>query len=165
MKDKKHWIDKLNLSEHIEGGFFREVYRSHDVLQKSSLPERFKGDRVLSTSIYYLVTGKNPSKFHKVMADEIWHFFYGSSLRIHLIDKAGKYDVLKLGLNIDLGEEPTVVVPHQVWMAAEVVDAESYGLVGCTTAPGFEYEDFIMADIEDLLNIAPEKSDLILKFT
>ena len=56
MTDKaKLYIQKLNLQPHSEGGYFSEVYRSDEIIQKEYLPKRYDGDRDFSTSIYFLL--------------------------------------------------------------------------------------------------------------
>ncbi len=165
MKDEKYWINHLDLLPHPEGGYFKEVYRSQEILNQSALDERFKGNRVYYTSIYFLITSNNPSKFHKVMADELWHFLYGNKIKMHFIDRNGNYYTVKLGLDIENGESPTHLVPHNTWMAAEIISDDSYGLVGCTTAPGFEFDDFIMADRSKLSDNYPDLKSIIHKYT
>lgn len=165
MKSIDYWLDKLELEPHPEGGYFKEIYRSEDIIKKSALKDRFGGDRVYYTSIYFLITSDNHSKFHKVMADELWHFLYGSPIKMHFIDKHGRDYIVNLGIDLENGEQPTFAVPHETWMAAEVTEKDSYALVGCTTAPGFEFDDFVMADKKDLIKKYPELKDIINKFT
>jgi predicted cupin superfamily sugar epimerase len=165
MKTKEYWIKILNLKPHPEGGFYNEIYRSDEFIKKQCLDERFKGDRVFYTSIHFLIDNDNISKFHKVMADEIWHFHTGSALRLHFIDQNGIYESVKIGLNAENGEKLTHTVKHQTWMAAEVINKQDYSLVGCTTAPGFEFEDFVMADRNELFNLSPNNKRIIEIFT
>jgi len=79
MKTAQYWIEKLELQKHPEGGWFREIYRASEIIPKSGLPEYFTRERNVSTSIYYLLEGKNNSNFHRIKSDEIWHFYTGSS--------------------------------------------------------------------------------------
>src|SRR5262249_26285017 len=111
MPTAQDWIDRLHLQPHPEGGYFRETYRSVEVLVKSSLPARFRGDRAFSTAIYFLFRGKEYSAFHRIQQDEVWHFYDGSALTIHVLDEAGHYSVLFLGKNLAAGEQPQGVVP------------------------------------------------------
>lgn len=164
MKSIEYWKNKLNLEDHPEGGFFSEFYRSQGFIPKEVLPERFSDKRNYSTAIYFLITSTNNSKFHKINADEMWHFYYGSPVKIHLIDLDGNYSYELLGLDLDKGQLPAVVIPHQTWMAAETIDDDSYSLVGCTSAPGFDYADFVMATKNELLELNSEIKDIIQKF-
>jgi len=75
----KYWIGKLQLHKHPEGGWFREIYRADEMIPKNSLPEYFTGERNVSTSIYYLLEGKDISTFHRIKSDEIWHYYAGNS--------------------------------------------------------------------------------------
>ena len=77
------WIERLGLLPHPEGGFFREVYRSHERIAEDALPERFDGGRVFSTAIYFLLTTGEVSRLHRISQDEVWHFYDGDSLLLH----------------------------------------------------------------------------------
>ena len=165
MKPADYWIKTLGLIRHPEGGYFKETYRSGEVISKHAMPERFNGDRVFSTCIYFLLVKKEFSKFHTIQQDEVWHFYEGSSLTIHVIDQTGAYVTLRLGRNIEAGDRFQAVVPAGCWFAAAVNDHQAYALVGCTVAPGFDFDDFEMADRDRLSQLYPEHKDIIEKFT
>jgi len=165
MQDAEYWIEKLGLQPHPEGGFFRETYRSHEVILKQALPERFAGDRVFSTCIYFLLNKKECSVFHRIQQDEGWHFYEGSSLTIHIIDPLGEYSAVKLGRDIENGESFQAVVKAGCWFAAAVDNTEAFSLVGCTVAPGFDFADFDIADRHRLVALYPEHRDVIEKYT
>lgn len=165
MKDAAYWIEKLDLKRHPEGGYFRETYRSREVIVKQALPERFKGDRVFATCIYFLLNKKGYSAFHKVQQDEVWHFYAGSSLAIHIIDQKGQYATVKLGKKIENGESFQTVVMAGCWFAAAVNNKKKFSLVGCTVAPGFDFDDFELADRQRLVGLYPEHRQVIEKFT
>ncbi|PIP77618.1 MAG: hypothetical protein COW85_08140 [Ignavibacteria bacterium CG22_combo_CG10-13_8_21_14_all_37_15] len=151
MMNARYWISKLNLIKHPEGGYYAEVYRSEEVMTLGALPDRYSGERNVSTSIYFLLDKVDVSHFHKLQSDEIWHFYYGSSLTIHLIDGAGNYSAQKLGRNLEVGEVLQFVIPRLTWFAAEVNDKKSFSLIGCTVAPGFDFADFELAKREELV--------------
>ena len=165
MINADYWIKKLGLKRHPEGGYFKETYRSSEVILKHALPARFNGDRVFSTCIYFLLDKKEFSAFHVIQQDEVWHFYEGSSLTIHIIDQKGEYTTVKLGKNIKDGESFQAVVRAGCWFAAAVKNTESYSLVGCTVAPGFDFADFKMADRNNLVELYPEHRDIIEKYT
>ena len=165
MINADYWIEKLDLQRHPEGGYFKETYRSNEVILEPALPERFKGDRVFSTCIYFLLAPHEYSAFHAIQQDEIWHFYAGSSLTIHIIDQQGEYSALKLGKNIENGESFQAVVPAGSWFAAAVNNTAEYALVGCTVAPGFDFVDFEMADRRNLAGLYPAHRKIIEKYT
>jgi len=137
-------ITLLNLVKHPEGGWYREVYRAEEVIQKAALPGRFSGDRCVCTAIYFLLQSGNVSALHRIQSDEIWHFYNGMPLTIHVITPQGKYYHIHLGSNLAAGEMFQCVVPAGCWFGAEV-PGEGHALVGCTVAPGFDFTDFEMA--------------------
>jgi uncharacterized protein len=150
-------IKKLKLKKHPEGGYFSESHRSKNTIKKSHLPKKFGGNRNLSTTIYFLLTGKNFSAFHRLKADEVWHFYSGSPLNIYVIQKSGKLKKIVLGKN----HYYQTVIHAEQWFAAEVTEPKSYSLVGCTVSPGFDYKDFELAEEKKLVKLYPHLKDLI----
>jgi len=94
----------------------------------------FVGERAFSTLIYFLLPGMEYSALHRIRSDEVWHFYSGSSLTIHVIDADGGYAPLQFG-----SDSFQAVVPAGCWFGATVDDPDSYALVGCTMAPGFDF--------------------------
>jgi uncharacterized protein len=155
-KDMAYWIEHLQLSRHPEGGYFRRTYQASEVMGKAHLPGRFQGARVFSTAIYYLLPGGEVSRFHRLKADELWHFHWGSALTLYIIERAGALVEKLLGAAPERGEAFQAVIPAGDWFGAVVEDPASFSLVGCTVAPGFEYQDFELADRQALLATYPQ---------
>ncbi len=166
MEPVEYWIDHLNLQPlEPEGGYFNQVFISKTNLSRTSLPDQFKSDRRLVSSIFYLLTSKEYSHFHRMKADEIWAFHYGSSITIHQIDAKGTYAPIKLGLELEANEVPQAVVKAGTIFGATVNEPNSYTLVGCMVAPGFTFEDFEMVHRAELLPVYPELENVIIKLT
>ncbi|MCX7809310.1 MAG: cupin domain-containing protein [Leptospiraceae bacterium] len=158
-------IRSLNLTKHPEGGYYREIYRSNEFIPVEVLENRKnakKPYRNISTSIYYLLVNSDVSLFHRIKSDEIWHFYQGSPLLLHILDEE-KQEYRNITLGKDLVFQ--VVVPKNVWFSAEILDKSSYSLIGCTVSPGFEFEDFEIAKSQDLISKFPQWENLIKKFT
>jgi len=158
-------IQTLNLTKHPEGGYYKEIYRSNEWIPVEVLENRKnakKPYRNVSTSIYYLLVNDDISVFHRIKSDEIWHFYQGSPLLLHILDEEKQeYNCITLGKDFVF----QVVVPKNVWFSAEVLDKSSYSLVGCTVSPGFEFEDFEIAKYHDLISKFPQFENIIKKFT
>lgn len=165
MYDADQTIQKLNLTPHPEGGYFREIYRNREIIRKEHLPEKYKTDRNIGTSIYFLLDKYQVSKFHILKSDELWHFHSGSSFVIHLLHCDGRYEQINLGPNLDKGETPTVIIPQETWFGSTLKDTSTFGLVSCTVFPGFDFEDFKLARREDLLEKFPAYEEIILRLT
>ena len=165
MEQAEFYIKSLNLGKHPEGGYFREVYRSLEEIPAKALPARFEGARSFSTSIYFLLPGDEISVFHKIRSDEIWHFYKGAFIRIHIIDSKGNYSTLVLGDDPFNSSSFQQVVPQGSWFAAESLDPLSFSLAGCTVAPGFDFKDFEMAERETLMELFPQHGAIIEHFT
>jgi hypothetical protein len=173
-KDARYWIKKLGLLKHPEGGFYRETYRSDitidthidSVKQQHDEPAQ-SGARSIASSIYYLLEGNQVSFFHKLSnADEIWHFYTGSSLTIYSINEAKrKIYELKLGDDLENGEKFEIFIKRGSWVGAKVNDVSSYSLVGCTVFPAFRFEDFQLADRKSLASMYPAYKGIIEMLT
>lgn len=159
----KQYIQKLQLKKHPEGGCYREVYRAAEMFYIDTPPKALK--RNASTSIYFLLEGKQVSKFHKLKSDEQWHFYDGSSVKIYVIDDKGKLTEFVLGNKIDDGKLFQLVIKKNNWFAAELINKRGYALIGCTISPGFDFNDFELADKETMIKKFPMHSDLISKLT
>ena len=151
------YVKLLDLKPHPEGGYYKETYRSPDLIE----PDGFEAKRNVSTGIYYLLESGSFSAFHRIKSDEMWHFYDGTDLSVYCIDDLGKLIVLKLGHNIKAGEQLQGVVPAGSWFASRVEAANGFALVGCTVAPGFDFRDFEMADRQELSSEFPQHADLI----
>lgn len=153
-------ITSLQLESHPEGGYFSETYRSEKKIQTD--PDGGWPDgRSHSTAIYYLLAGDEISRFHRIRSDEVWHHYEGSSATIHTLDPKNGYGKLRLGKAVENGEQFQHIVPGGIWFGVTVDNPDSYLLAGCTVAPGFDFEDFEMADRDHLLATYPDHRSII----
>jgi hypothetical protein len=120
-------IARLGLQPHPEGGYYRETFR-----------DKAGAGRARSTAIYFLLKRGQLSRWHRVDAAELWHFYRGASLELKIAGAAHR-----LGPDVAAGEQPQLVVPAGAWQRARSLG--DYTLVGCTVAPGFEFSGFEMA--------------------
>ena len=158
-------IETLDLKPHPEGGYFKETYRSQGIIKEDSLSPAYLGERNYSTCIYFLLTSDKFSAFHRINQDEIWHFYDGSPILLHMISESGKYAKQIIGKDFEKKEAPQFVVPGGSWFAAEVVSPDSYSLVGCTVSPGFSFEDFQLKPRQELISSYPDLKEVISKLT
>jgi len=158
-------IDALNLQPHPEGGWYRESYRAAETIPQNVLPERFSGPRPFATAIYFLLTSDSFSALHRIRSDELWHFYAGSPLTVHLIEADGGSRSLTLGPNARVGESFQALVPAGCWFGATVAMPESFALVGCTVAPGFDFADFELGERDELIRQYPAQQTLVERLT
>ncbi len=161
----KQIINKFNLTQHPEGGYFKETYRSKGIIENKSLGSNFIGDRNYSTSIYFLLTSENFSAFHKINQDETWHFYLGTTLKLHMISPEGDYSFVLIGNDVIQNEVPQFVVPAQYWFAAEIIQQNSFAFTGCTVAPGFDFNDFVLPKRKALIELFPQHREIISRLT
>ncbi len=164
-KTAEYYISKLGLSSHVEGGAFKETYRSPVVLEQAAIGVLFHGNRNASTGIYFLLTYLQFSAFHKIASDEMWHFYDGQTLTIYEIDTDGTLITHKLGRNIEAGETFQCVIKAGNWFASRCEVEGGFSLVGCTVAPGFDFVDFTLATCDELCHLYPQHTELIIPLT
>ena len=132
-------VQLLDLAPHPEGGYFRETFR--DVHADDA-------GRARSTAIYFLLPQGIVSRWHRVDAAEAWHWYRGAPLRLSETNGETAPEVaaaahVVLGADLAAGERPQHVIAANVWQQAQSLGA--WTLVGCTVAPGFQFEGFEMA--------------------
>jgi predicted cupin superfamily sugar epimerase len=154
-------IKQYNLQPHPEGGWYKETYKSTEQISALALPERFGGVRAFSTAIYFLLEQGNFSAFHRIKSDECWHFYAGDPLDVYVLQQNGRLDIIHLGNDINKDQVFQYVVPANCWFASKPATDSRFCFVGCTVAPGFDFEDFEMAHATDLANEFPQHENII----
>ena len=154
-------IQQYNLKPHPEGGWYIQTYKSNELIGANALPARFGGDRSFSTAIYFLLEQGNFSAFHRIKSDECWHFYAGDPLLIYVIEGDGELKIISLGNDPEKGQTFQYVVPANCWFASRPAPGSEYCFAGCTVSPGFEFEDFELANANELSNAFPQHTDII----
>jgi len=163
MQTAKYWIDKLDLSPHPEGGFFRETYRSKTTYNFAKNPV-FSGKRPYATAIYYLLGGNDRSMLHRIKSDELWFYHAGSPLTVYLFHDVG----FMSSFTLDSGTGTLQgIVPANTWFGARMKNPapDAFSLSGCVVSPGFDFGDFTLADRNSLTRKFPQHKDLIRDLT
>jgi uncharacterized protein len=155
-------INKLELKEHPEGGFYSEVYKSPKIYKSDSNKSEVRN---LATSIYFLLKSGQVSKFHQLKSDEIWYFHSGSPLNVVIINENGDLRTLVLGTNIELEYQPQIIIPAGSIFGAEVMLPDTYSLIGCVVIPGFEFADFKLMEQKELIAHYPDFKEIIIHLT
>ena len=161
MSAVKKLIEQFDLKPHPEGGWYCQTYKSHELIQANALPERFTADRSFSTAIYFLLEAGNFSAFHRIKSDECWHFYTGDPLLLYVINQNGNLETITLGNDFEKDQHFQYVVLAGCWFASRPASGSKYCFVGCTVSPGFEFEDFELADVNKLSSLYPEHKELI----
>lgn len=146
-------IDELELEPHPEGGWFRQTWRG----------EPGPGGRPVGTAIYYAVSSDSPSRLHRVDAVEVFHWYAGDEVEQLVVDPAGQAELRRIGPDL-ASASPQAIVPVGAWQGLHVPAPGAWALLGCTVAPGFEYEGFELASdarVDELRLAHPEHRELI----
>lgn len=155
----------LDLEPHPEGGYYRETHRSDTLVMTP------RGPRSASSAILFLITTDNPSRFHRLYSDEIWLYHGGSRLELATLLPDGRAERIVLaGAGLLVRDEeltPQAIVPKGAWQAARVLTGEGvdWTLVSCVVSPGFDFEDFELADAQEISAAYPEQAELIAALT
>ena len=160
----KKIITSLNLQPHPEGGSYACTYQS--TAEVKQINQEQCEIRSAGTSIYYLLNGNDFSAWHILKSDELWHYYKGSLVKIYMIDINNELHIHLLGdPTIIDGARFQVTITANNWFAAEIVNKNSYSLVGCTVNPGFDFKDFKLGDREELSALFPQHASVIRQFT
>jgi predicted cupin superfamily sugar epimerase len=166
MTKAKEIIKILNLQEHpVEGGYFRESYRSAGRIPAENLGPSYEGDRSFSTAIFYMLIPGAFSEMHRLKGDEIFHFYLGSPVEMLQLFPDGGGRRLIIGSDIDAGEMPQVLVPAGVWQGSRLVPGGEFALLGTTMSPGFEFCDYESGKRAELIRDYPDFKESIILLT
>lgn len=149
-------VEQLQLLPHPEGGFYRETYRSSTTIEGT--------ERQLLTSIYFLLTGTDVSRFHRITSDECWYFHAGDPIVIHTLNEQGHGEFI-LGNDLQNGQLPFYLVPGGTIFGSCMLNDNGYALVSCAVAPGFDFRDFELFETAELLETYPEHEVIIRKLS
>ena len=154
-KNAQHYIQKLDLEPHPEGGFYKRIYQSPLHCQTPN------GQRPLSTSIHYLLESGDFSAWHRIKSDELWYFNDGADLNIHTLSQNGQLQTHCLGKN----EHMNLCIDANTWFCAELTtdSSDTFTLVSCMVSPGFDFKDFELGQREDLVSLYPQHRDIICR--
>ncbi|WP_193044135.1 cupin domain-containing protein [Mycolicibacterium baixiangningiae] len=148
MSDLPAWAQRLDLSPHPEGGWYRETWRSDLTVTQSVLPPDYTGPRSAGTAILFLLMPGQQSAWHTVRSAELWLFHRGSPLLLEMGPEHDSATTHVLGSDIEAGESPQLVVPPGHWQRARPRDDEPT-LVTCVVVPGFDFADFALGAVSD----------------
>lgn len=154
--DMETIISTLNLLPHPEGGFYAETYRSAE-----EIPGK---ERKILTSIYFLLSADNVSRFHRIKSDELWYFHTGSTVIVHTLDENGHSENL-LGNDLSKGERPYLLVTKNTIFGSSILDSKGFALVSCAVAPGFDFRDFELIARSTLIKDYPNNEDIITRLS
>jgi len=153
-------VEKYHMKPHPEGGFYAETYRAISTVTSSY------GTRAAGTAILFLITPGSVSRLHRLASDETWHFYLGGPMTVVELSDAGVLKKTVLGSDV-LGGEQRVqyTVKAGTWFGSYPNKGSPFSFVGCTVAPGFEFDDFELASQAKLLGKYPQHSEEIKLLT
>jgi uncharacterized protein len=152
-------VKRLDLKPHPEGGFYRETYRSPQYIPGSDPP------RAYSTAIYYLLVPGAVSKLHRIVSDEVFHFYLGDPVIWILLKPGGSFEKIVLGSLLGQGQQLQMLVEAGTWFGGSLNEGGRFALMGTTVAPAFEFKDLTMGERDGLLERFPRAQAEILKLT
>jgi predicted cupin superfamily sugar epimerase len=159
-------IERLKLEPlTIEGGYFRETYRSELLVPSDLLPRLRDGNRHLASAIFYLLTPQSFSGMHRLPGDEIFHFYLGDPVEMLQLHPDGTGEVIRIGDDIAADMRPQVLVPGGSWQGSRLLHGGRFALMGTTMAPGFDPVDYTAGTRAELRAEYPAYAELIAALT
>ena len=133
-----------------EGGWYRVTWKSSS-----------------GSAIFYLVTSDlhGFSAFHVLGTDEIYHFYAGDPVELHLLHPEGSHETRILGSRPERGETPQTVAPAGAVQGSRLASGGEYALLGTTMAPAFQQGDFHLSTRAELLARFPGCREIISALT
>jgi predicted cupin superfamily sugar epimerase len=149
----------------LEGGWYRETYRAALTLPATAIGPAYTSSRSAATAIYYLLTPQSFSALHRLLTDEVFHFYLGSPVEMLQLDpSSGSGRIVLLGTDLAAAQRPQVVVPGGVWQGSRLCPGGSFALLGTTMSPGFDFADYEPGDPDQLAAAFPAWADAIHRF-
>ena len=142
----------------VEGGYFRVTYTGDLQLPASVLPPSIRSERPITSVILYLLTAETQSRLHRLESDEVWHFYLGDGVDLHVFGTEVDYTRIELGHDLLDGQTVQAVVPAHNWFGARLQSGGSWALMACSLAPAYSDDDFSLpddAEFDDLLTRFP----------
>lgn len=162
MTSWRRLVELYGLLPHPEGGYYRETYRAEGLVAQPQLKgSGHKGARHHSTAIYYLLPSGAKSKLHRMKSDEIFHFYLGGPMTLVKLGPGGELETVRLGQDVEAGQQLQHLVRAGWWFGGYCEEGSPFSLVGCTVAPGFDFEDFELGDKAALSARYPAAAALI----
>jgi predicted cupin superfamily sugar epimerase len=167
-------VEKLKLKLYPGGssGYYEEIYKASEYIDKRNLSADFKAEKYsLSSSIFYLLPENNILKFHSTVANKQFHHYLGSALQIFIIHMNGTLEKVILGKDILANQVLHLKIPANTYVAAQVYPSKvpmhslQYSLIGCTTSPSWEIEDCTRVTTQELIKQFPQHTEVIRQFT
>lgn len=149
----------------IEGGYFRETYRSRWNVSAEYLPDGIGGPRSIGTAIYYMITPETFSALHRLPGSEVFHFYLGDPAIMLQLLPDGSSNTITLGTDLAGGQQPQVVVRGNVWQGCKLAPGGQFALMGTTMSPGFDYADYETGVPDELVTQYPGAKEWIREYT
>jgi predicted cupin superfamily sugar epimerase len=153
----------LNLQPHpTEGGWYVRTYESGERIPSTAFADaRYPGPRFTATAIYYLLEPDTFSELHRLRSDELFHFYAGDAVEMLQLHPGGEARIVHIGSDLAAGQRPQVLAPRNVWQGSRLLPGGRWALLGCTVAPGFEFDDYEAGNRALLTAAWPEQAERI----
>lgn len=152
--EPKEIINYLGLIPHPEGGYYKRMFCS----ENKSIDGKY-----LMSSIYYLLEEEDFSAFHRLSSVEVWLFHIGEPINIYILNKEGELEIHSLSSQIN--DNFQLAIEPNTWFAAEIPSKKGFSLVSCAVSPEFSFNNFELANKEELIKKYPQYQSIINRLT
>ena len=137
----------------VEGGYYRVTYTGNLQLPASVLPSSINSERPAKSVIYYLLTADTKSRLHRLVTDEMWHYYLGDQVDLYVFGSEVDYTKIELGHAVLEGQTVQAVVPAHSWFGARLRSGGRWALMACSLSPAYSDEDFSLPDDEEFASL------------
>lgn len=154
IKGYDYWDKKYDMIATEDGKYLFGLYASSFNV---NLTEH-EGERLATSTCYYLVKTHQPYPFHRLKGDECFLFHDGTPLTIYIInEETGKLEIKYLGLCEKC--EPLICIKENNIFAQ--INEEQYTFASVQTIPGYDDRDCKIFNKAEMLELYPNYTDII----
>jgi hypothetical protein len=155
----------LKLEPNQTCGFVRVTYKSALEIAPGGLPAPFADGRPLGSALYFMMTPEEPVKLHRILNDQLYHYYLGDPIELLLLYESGKSDLVRVGPDIAGGQNVQLFIPGGTFHTARIIAGGKWFLGGSTEWPGVVVaEDVELGDAETLTAKFPDRATEIRTF-
>ncbi len=147
----------LELEPNQTCGYVRETYKGALSIAPGGLPAPFETGRPVGTALFFMVTPEAPVKLHRIMNDQLYHYYGGDPIEVLLLYESGTSELVVVGPNVVGGQLVQLFIPGGTFHTARITGHRRWFLGGSTEWPGVDpTRDVELGDVEELAAKYPE---------
>jgi hypothetical protein len=145
----------LELEPNATCGFVKLTFVSPQTLAAGTLPTPFAQARPVGSALYFMVTPDAPVRLHRIMNDQLYHYYLGDPLELFLLHADGRSERITIGPDIAAGQRVQFLIPGGTFHTARLIGQNRWFLGASTEWPGVIPDDVEIGDVQKLATKYP----------